>query len=459
MKQKYIILVFIGLVCVFNFCSIKPKITPPEKPAAPTTARYRLVWNDDPTTTITVVWDQLRGDNPVVHYGRKDYNKKWEKYPNSQKPTRTTPGYRGMNTHFTKLTDLKPDQVYYFIIKDSEGIGERFWFRTASARPQPFTFIAGGDTKSSGTALEAGRASNKMVAKLRPLFVIFNGDFTSGDGTNAERWQLWLDDWMQMTTTNDGRMIPIVPVHGNHENGDKTVLHNLFDVPYQNNVEENIYYSLTFGGNLFHVIALNSEVEEGGDQRAWLENDLKRHQDFTFKVACYHKPFRPHTVRKSENIYQYEQWAPLFLKYRLSIGLGADSHMSSITYPIRPSEEEGSFEGFIRDDETGTIYVGEGSWGAAPRDNNDDKPWTLRSGSFNQIKWFHVFPTTDDKPAHIEIHTIITATFDEDENITTYGDDVVPLTEKNLFEIPNNLNFFSPEPHGAVVTFPFKEKK
>jgi len=459
MKRRLFISILISLVLIFNFCSIKPKISPPEKPAELSTARYRLVWNDDPTSTITIAWDQLWGENPVVYYGEKDFNKKWKSYPNSQQPTRTIIGYRGMNTHFAKLMNLKPDQAYYFVIKDSEGIGKRYWFRTAPDKPEPFTFIAGCDTKSSGTPLEAGRASNKMLAKLRPLFVIFNGDFTSGDGTNDERWKLWFDDWMSLTTTSDGRMIPIVPIHGNHENGDKTVLHKLFDAPYQNEVEGNIYYSLSLGGNLFHVIALNSEIEEGGDQRAWLENDLKNHQDFTFKMACYHKPFRPHTKNKKENNYQYEQWAPLFFKYKLSIGLGADSHMSSITYPIRPSEEDGSFEGFIRDDETGTMYVGEGSWGAAPRENDDDKPWTMMSGSFNQIKWFHVFPATDSNSAFMNIHTVITATFDEDENITTHGVDVVPLTEKNLFEIPKNLNLFAPESYGAVVTFPYQEKK
>ena len=453
MKRRHFISIFISLILVFNFCSIKPKISPPE--TKPSTARYRLVWNDDPTTTITIAWDQLRGENPVIHYGKKDFDAKWNNYPYSQTPARTTLGYRGLNTHFAKLTGLKPDQVYYFIIKDSEEISKRYWFRTAPDKPQPFTFIAGGDTKSEGTALEAGRASNKMVAKLRPLFVIFNGDFTTGDGTNDERWKLWLDDWMRLTTTSDGRMFPIILVHGNHENGDKTVLNKLFDAPYQNGVEENIYYSLSFGGKLFHVIALNSEIEEGGDQRAWLENDLKAHQDFAFKMACYHKPFRPHTANKKNNDKQYEQWASLFFNYGLSIGLEADSHVLSLTYPIRPSDEPGSFEGFIRDDEHGTMYLGEGSWGAAPRKNNDDKPWTMMSGSFNQIKWLHVFPATDDKSAHLDIRTVITATFDEDENITTHVENVVPLKEKNLFEIPKNINLFAPERHGAVVTYPF----
>ena len=162
-----------------------------------------------------------------------------------------------MNTYYTKLENLEPDQAYYFVIKDSTGVSERFYFKTAPDRPKKFTFIAGGDTKSKGSALSAGRASNKMVAKLRPLFVLFNGDFTTGNGTNPEYWHQWLTDWDSLTTTIDGRKFPIVPVHGNHENGNKIILNKIFDVPFQGSDSTNIYYSLSFGDKFFHIIVLN----------------------------------------------------------------------------------------------------------------------------------------------------------------------------------------------------------
>ena len=56
----------------------------------------------------------------------------------TQKPTRKTSGYRGMNTHFARLSGLKADQIYYFVIKDSESVSKRFWFRTAPDKPQVF---------------------------------------------------------------------------------------------------------------------------------------------------------------------------------------------------------------------------------------------------------------------------------------------------------------------------------
>jgi hypothetical protein len=452
--SKIYLLIVLSIVLIIG-CGQKP----PQ--SASTTARYRLVWNEDPTTKMTIGWDQIKGNSPVICYGNEDFGTQWEKYPLTQEPTRIVPDYRGMNNYFAQLSSLTPDTYYYFVIKDEESVTDRFWFKTAPDQPKPFTFVAGGDTKSGGASLTAGRLSNQMVAKLRPLFVIFNGDFTSGDGTNDERWQLWLNDWTNLTTTADGRMIPIIPVHGNHEDGDSTVLNKLFNAPYQNDNEGNIYFSLSFGSDLFHIIALNSQIDELEEQTKWLEEDLKRHRDFTFKLAGYHKPLRPHTAGKPENEHLIKLWAPLFLEYGLDIGMDGDSHMSKITYPIRSSDEPGSYEGFIRDDENGTMYIGEGSWGAGYRPNNDDKPWTLRSGSFNQIKWIQVFPEIEGNPAHLDIRTVITSkrSAENEDEVVSFVQDVSSLSEENVFAVPDKITLFETEPYGSVITYPFTDKK
>ncbi|MCA9730761.1 MAG: metallophosphoesterase family protein [Deferribacteres bacterium] len=417
--------------------------------------KYRLVWTDDPTSTMTVIWDQLKGNEASVYYGETDHGRQYWKYKLRQAPQSKRWLYYNMNTFYAKLQNLKPDATYYFVIKDCTGTSDRYYFRTAPDKPKAFTFIAGGDTKSSGKPLEAGRASNKMVARLRPLFVMFNGDFNSGDGTYPDRWQQWLTDWFELTTTADGRMIPLVPVHGNHENGNLTVLHRIFASPFQYANENNVYYSLTFGGDFFHIIALNSELDEGGDQRKWLEADLSAHRNDVFKIAGYHKPFHPHTQKKPENEYQYEQWAGLFYEYGLNISLDGDSHMHKITYPLKPSTEKGSFQGFVRDDEKGTMFIGEGSWGAYPRDNNDDKPWTLQSVSCNQVKWIHVRPEKDAQPASLEIFTVITGQYEENDEQTLFVDAVESLSESDVFQIPANIKFFVGNDSLKSVKYPF----
>ncbi len=425
----------------------------PEERAA--SEKYRLVWNDDPTSTMTIIWDQLSGEQSAVLYGKEDFGRQYWKYPSKQAPTRRLNDYYGMNTHYAKLQSLEADQTYYFVIQDSVGVSNRFYFRTAPAQPEAFTFIAGGDTKSLDEPLEAGRASNRMVAKLRPLFVLFNGDFTSGDGTSPDRWHQWLVDWDSLTTTLDGRKIPIVPIHGNHENGNRSILNKMFDAPFQYGDSTNVYYSLSFGSGFFHLIALNSEIEEGGMQREWLKADLEAHQDFTFQIAGYHKPFRPHTSGKSENDYQYDQWAGLFYEYGLDVSLDADSHMHKITYPLKPANDENSEQGFVRDDARGTMFIGEGAWGAQPRASDDDKSWTYQSGSFNQVKWIHVMPADADQPAFIEIFTVITSQYDEAGERVAFVDRVVSLTEEDVFKIPENITLYTGNDVRRSVRYPF----
>ena len=420
--------------------------------------KYRLVWNTDPSTSITLAWNQLQNSDVEVYYGTKDLGRKYWKYKPQAVPTEGNTKYE-MDTRFALLNDLQAGSKYYFVLKDEFGVSKPYWFKTAPSEPSSFTFIAGGDTKSEGLTLEAGRSSNRMVGKLRPLFVMFNGDFTSGNGTDALNWQKWLDDWQEMTTTSDGRMIPIFPVHGNHENGDKGNLHYIFNSPFHGNDSSSIYYSATVGGNQLHLLALNSEIETGGEQKKWIENDLRENKDCTFKIAGFHKPFRPHTVGKRENDKLYSDWVWLFDKYGLDVAIDADSHMHKITYPVTPDTISADAEmGFIRDDENGTMYIGEGSWGAAPRANDDDKSWTLISGSFNQVKWIHVLPEEENSPAHLKIYTVITASYDGG-NQTLYFQDVEALTEDNLLDIPENINLFEDESFGSFVQYPYRSNK
>jgi len=417
--------------------------------------KYRLVWNDDPSSTMTIIWDQLQGEQSHVLYGTEDFGRRYWKYPNTQAPARQLDDYYGMNTRYARLQNLEPDQTYFFVIQDSVGVSDRFYFRTAPNEPKAFTFVAGGDTKSVEPALAAGRASNRMVSKLRPLFVLFNGDFTTGNGTDPNNWHQWLMDWDSLATTSDGRRIPIVPVHGNHENGNRSILNKIFDAPFQYGDSTNLYYSLSFGGDLLHLIALDSEIEEGGMQREWLEADLESHRDYTFKMAGYHKPFRPHTRGKGDQDHQYEQWAGLFYEYGLDLSFDADSHMHKITFPLRPSTKEGSEQGFVRDDENGTLFLGEGAWGAVPRANDDDKSWTYESGSFNQLKWIHVKPENANDPASVEIFTVITGQYDEAGDQTFFVDGVENLEEEDVSKVPEGINLFQGNDSLPSVLYPF----
>ncbi|PQB04113.1 Ig-like domain-containing protein [Aureitalea marina] len=383
--------------------------------------KYRIIINDDPATTITIAWNQTSGSNPVVYYGTTDHGTNYLNYAFSKTVDRSVAS-RGMSNQFVRLTGLSPNTNYYFVIHDSEGTSSRFWFRTAPNDLSRLSFIAGGDSRNNRTPRQN---ANSLVSKLKPHAVFFGGDMTNAD-TNGE-WQNWMDDW-QLTTAADGRMFPIVAARGNHEGA--SVIYELFDTP-----DSDSYYAVTFGDNLVRAYTLNSEISVTGNQLTWLTNDLSANPDVIWKTAQYHKPMTPHTSGKSEGTDIYNAWAQLFYDEGVRLVVDCDSHTVKTTWPVRPDTGAGSELGFIQDDTRGTVYAGEGCWGAPTRVNDDDKVWTRDSGSFNQFKW--IFVGTD----RIELRTIRV------DNAPSVGEN----TNTDPFAIPANLDIWNPS-NGSLVT-------
>lgn len=390
--------------------------------------RFRAMWRDHPSTTMVIGWDQVIGANPVLYYDVHDHGRNPAAYKSSRRPDRVVVA-KGMNNHFVRLSGLKPNTTYYFIVKDSEGVSGGYSFRTAPDQPtQRLSIVAGGDSRNHR---EARRSANTMVAKLRPHVVLFNGDMTVRDGT--QEWKEWMDDW-QLTITADGRLTPVITARGNHEVENKTLV-DLFDLPHPGN-----FYSLNLGGNLLRIYSLNSMLPAGGDQKTWLENDLKTHgASAAWRIAQYHHSIRPHTSAKEEKDDLYLHWASLFHQYGLHLAIESDSHVVKWTFPLRPDTGPGSDMGFIRDDATGTVFLGEGCWGAPLRENDDDKSWTRASGSFNQFNWIFI------DQEKIEVRTVM----------TDGAEQIAEVSPSNIFEPPIGLSLWSP-PGGDVIRIPRK---
>ncbi len=380
------------------------------------TGRYRCVITDVPSTTMTIGWELQSGESPILFYDSKLSNGAFTSSAKKAYPKVNTFA-KGMNTFFVHLRNLQPNTVYYFKVVDSQDQSKIFSFRTLpDDHKARLSIIGGGDSRNNQAARQN---ANKAVAKLRPHFVLFAGDMTGGD-SNRE-WREWLDDW-QLTIGNDGRMTPIVPARGNHERSDQSI-YSVFNVP-----NEQIYYDLSFCRGLLKILTLNSMQQSSTAQQIWLEDQLKKSQQFAWRLAQYHHPVRPHTKRKSEQNYLHAKWAPLFYKYGVQLILECDSHMSKITWPVRPSNnpaEVGYDEGFVRD-EKGTVYIGEGGWGAPLRNADDGKDWTLALGSFNQVKWLFLDING------IEIRTVKTESIDQ----------VNPLSDEDRFQVPSGIDLW-----------------
>ncbi|MCF8237460.1 MAG: metallophosphoesterase family protein [Saprospiraceae bacterium] len=287
-----------------------------------------------------------------------------------------------MKNYFARLQGLEPDTRYQFVIRDSEGDSRIMVFHTAPATPDtPLTFIAGGDSRNNRSAR---KRMNLLAGQMQPLAILFSGDMT--DMCSSKEWQEWLDDW-QLTITVDRRLVPIVAARGNHETSN-SILEDMFDIP-----SHDAWYALGFGGSLLRIYTLNSLAPIHGRQTRWLEDDLSTQgHAFTWRIAQYHFPMRPHTRRKKERLDQVDAWGELFHAHKVQLAQESDSHVAKITWPIKPSNGGDSFEGFVRDDDDGTVYIGEGCWGAPLRPANDVKPWTREIGSFHQFNWLCVRP-------------------------------------------------------------------
>jgi len=398
------------------------------------TGRYRIMFGNNPSTEITIGFDAYTTNtNPTLYYSTSpiDVNN-LNSLTTKQTPNVTNTQF-GMVNCFVQLVNLTPGQTYYFVIEDNTGISDEYNFDTiADNNDTELSIIAGGDSRNDSfrNTLSVRSVANKIVSKLKAHAFIFDGDFTDND--NAEDWQRWLDDW-QLTISSDKRITPIIPARGNHENSNAQ-LGYLFDCP------ENMYYAKSLGDDLLEIYTLNSEdiVSTQGDQTSWMTNTLSNSNSI-WKFVQYHKPIRPHYSFKNEGAVQYAYWAKLFYQYEVDVVLEGDAHLVKTTYPIIPCT--GGFdcdEGFKRDDINGTIYLGEGSYAAPPRLNNDDKKWTRASGSFNQFKW--IFVNKDQ----MEIRTV---KYDENTNTTVINE----VQANNRFTIPQNLDIWNPS-NGDVVT-------
>ena len=207
------------------------------------THKYSLSYNDDPSTTIVLGWS---GDSAMVYYDTIDHGTNYSLYSQTNGISRTG-GAHSITRHFARLSNLESNTLYFFVLHDVQGdTSLRFSFRTLSDNPMDsVSFISGGDSRDgfkvlgvytencpTGSCIEQRRKGNRLVAKIRPDFISFNGDFVMNQVTSnsTTEWNDWLDDW-QLTITPDGRMFPLLFSLGNHE--DNSDAYEMFDVPME----------------------------------------------------------------------------------------------------------------------------------------------------------------------------------------------------------------------------------
>ncbi|TWT74733.1 purple acid phosphatase family protein [Allorhodopirellula solitaria] len=345
-------------------------------------AQWRVVWADDPATSATIVWStaepgrlhsveyRVRGEDaqPAVQLARSG---------------RYTGGDAELYYHRVELTELEPASAYDIKMISDDEESPVFYFVTAPPHDRDFSILHGGDSRSDR---DTRRKMNAMMGEMfasshdndEPaddiLAVAHGGDYIV-NGTKMKLWSEWLSDH-ELTTTPDGRLLPIIPARGNHDHGKP--FNQVFGFP-----EGDLnYYGLNIGSQL-RFITLNSEISTAGDQASWLTEELARSRPKNrWLLVQYHRPVYPAVKGPGAGL---QSWVPLFERFNVDLACEADGHNIKRTVPIRGGAM----------DESGVIYIGEGGLGVPQRTPKTDR-WFIQSPGMAD-KGNHVFVLTFGK--------------------------------------------------------------
>lgn len=347
------------------------------KPAA-----ILLTWRNDPSTTVVVDWHMLPGtDAGRVEYrpvGAKNWASKAGEgfgFPFSERTVRRA-----------ELTGLIADTTYELRFGNGSQIYKyRTMPQTAS---RPIRFAVGGDTQASE---ESFGVMNRTIAKLDVDFVAFGGDlaYSNGNPSQVEREQMWYETITKTLITDDNRLIPVLPAIGNHEvfspELNESQAASVFrrhglkkgESPYYSALiaqPEQPYRAVDFGDYLsFLLLDSNHTRPVAGEQATWLAETLAKRETIPHVFPIYHVPGYP-SVRKFEggtSVQVREHWVPLFEKHGVRLVFENHDHVYKRTYPLLGNKR----------DPNGIVYLGDGAWGAGPRevarDHVDKNVWYL----------------------------------------------------------------------------------
>ncbi len=333
-----------------------------------------LTWQGDTSRTMTVNY-QTAGHAPAswVYYDTRPRGGEAEAY-RYQVPGghHQIPGLAdGRWVHVVELTGLQPGKTYYFIAGDSTGgFSPERQFRTIPSGDGPLRFVTGGD-------MGVGELPQKLMAQAAlhgPQFAAIGGDIAYANGRleNIGLWDQWLEAWERWMVTPEGLTIPMALAIGNHE------VNGAYNRPKENapfyfgffaQAEES-YFSRRFGANLVFLFLDTGHIAaHGGPQAAWLEAELARHRNARYTFAVYHVPLYP-SHRDYEGAGSQAgraHWAPLFDRYGLTTAFENHDH----TFKRSKLLKEG------KPDPDGTLYLGDGCFGRAPRTVDAELRWYL----------------------------------------------------------------------------------
>jgi hypothetical protein len=340
--------------------------------SAPASPDIYLTWQRDPTTTMTVCW-QDTAPGPAAIEWRLAGTDRWSGAAASA--PRTLPGSERIAAH-AELTGLQPDTFYEF---RSEGWPDVLRFRTLPATlERPLVFVEGGDPQD-GPAMEEVL---RLAASRDPAFVVIGGDLTFDDGVpaHAGRVERFFDAIGKFLVGADGRRIPVIACLGNHDvnrdrqwivddralpsdAGERRSLAPYFTAAWPFPGERG-YGVLDIGDYLaFVVLDTNHLNAVDGPQLDWLGETLAARKHLPHLFPVYHVPAYPGVRDMNDELSALirGQWTPLFDRAGVQLVFEHHEHAFKVTHPMRGGQRS----------DHGTVYLGGGAMGIELRDPRD----------------------------------------------------------------------------------------
>lgn len=362
--------------------------------AADLAQNVRVVWSQKPQSEAVVVWDSktalktsvLLYDNVSKADRKRDYahmatlsesglylegpGSKPKEAADDWAPPPPSPDFF---YHHAPLKNLKPNTVYYLAIETDEGISREYHFKSAPKNRQTFKLIYGGDSR---THVDVARQINQQISQMIDKDDSIAGLIHGGDYAVTTRLGVWVE-WLaayNLTTTENGKLLPIIPVIGNHDVGGKSPI---FRQAYGYPGGTNDYYTCLLTPSI-GIVCLNTEISAEGNQREFLEKSLTKlkRKRVKWQLAAFHRPVYPGVKQPGAG---RVSWVPLFEEFNIDLVLESDGHCIKRTVPIRGDKEATD----------GIVYLGEGGYGAPQRDPKLDR-WYLQGDNAFAGKGDHV---------------------------------------------------------------------
>ena len=331
-KKPLVILLIVMLLCAVTCAQAQQAaVSPQEAMFRPTVMPDRVVltWSGDPTVSQAVTWrTDTTIEKAVAQIAIADPDPKFEAQAQTIDATTSELATKlwTANYHSATFRNLKPDTLYAYRVGDGNNWSEWFQFRTASAKPIPFSFVYFGDVQNGIRSLSSRVMREAFKTVPNAKFFAFGGDLVT-DGNDDVLWGEFFGagGWLY-------GMMPMVPVNGNHEykkdyeTGRRGLTKHWraqFTLPENGpkGLEEYAWYTDCQG---LRIIALNS-VEMVEEQAAWLDKALSDNPN-RWTIAIFHYPMFSVSKGWKDNAKLNELWKPLFDKYRVDMVLTGHDH-------------------------------------------------------------------------------------------------------------------------------------